>query len=93
MKAGGVSRGSLWCAMAEAIRDPARFFAGSEVSIRERAGFAQRSITANGVTYLENIYEDEPPGEILTASWSAAPGPTESASMPCARTSLRWSPA
>merc|ERR1712241_577168 len=49
----------------ESIRDPARFFACSDVSIKECAGFVQRTITANGETYLENIYEDEPSCEIV----------------------------
>ena len=61
----GVSHDSLWRAMMESIRDPARFFACSDVSIKECAGFVQRTITANGETYLENIYEDEPSCEIV----------------------------
>ena len=51
--------------MMELVRDPARFFACSDVSIKECAGFVQRTITANGETYLENIYEDEPSCEIV----------------------------
>merc|ERR550525_1464506 len=42
----GVSHDSLWRAMMESIRDPARFFACSDVSIKECAGFVQRTITA-----------------------------------------------
>merc|ERR1712073_14447 len=61
----GVSHDSLWRAMTSSIRDPARFFACSDVSIKECAGFVQRTITANGETYLENIYEDEPSCEIV----------------------------
>merc|ERR1719195_1594478 len=61
----GVSHDSLWRAMMESIRDPARFFACSDVSIKECAGFVQRTITANGETYPENIYEDEPSCEIV----------------------------
>merc|ERR1712117_268152 len=61
----GVSHDSLWRAMTSSIRDPARFFACSDVSIKECAGFVQRTITANGETYVENIYEDEPSCEIV----------------------------
>merc|ERR1712012_1188444 len=61
----GVSHDSLWRSMMESIRDPARFFACSNVSIKECAGFVQRTITANGETYAENIYEDEPSCEIV----------------------------
>merc|ERR1711992_181458 len=51
--------------MIESIRDPARFFACSDVSIKECQGFVQRTITASGETYLENIYCDEPSCEIV----------------------------
>merc|ERR1719210_2248937 len=61
----GVSHDSLWRSMAESIRDPARFFACSDVAIKECNGFVQRTITANGETYLENIYCDEPSCEIV----------------------------
>merc|ERR1711884_279471 len=61
----GVSHDSLWRSMMESIRDPARFFACSNVSIKECQGFVQRTITANGETYLENIYSDEPSCEIV----------------------------
>merc|ERR1712073_300597 len=61
----GVSHDSLWRAMTSSIRDPARFFACSDVSIKEGAGFVQRTITANGETYVENIYADEPSCEIV----------------------------
>jgi len=61
----GVSHDSLWRSMMESIREPARFFACSNVSIKECKGFMQRTITANGETYLENIYCDEPSCEIV----------------------------
>ena len=61
----GVSHDSLWRAMTSSIRDPARFFACSDVSTKECAGFAQRTTTANGETHPENIYEDEPSCEIV----------------------------
>merc|ERR1712209_282125 len=61
----GVSHDSLWRAMTSSIRDPARFFACSDVSFKECAGFVQRTWAANGETYLENIYEDEPSCEIV----------------------------
>merc|ERR1719346_619547 len=61
----GVSHDSLWRSMMESIRDPARFFACSDVSIKECQGFVQRTITANGETYIENIYSDEPSCEIV----------------------------
>merc|ERR1719373_314136 len=48
----------------ESIREPARFYSCSNVSIKECTGFVQRKITANGETYLENIYCDEPSCEI-----------------------------
>merc|ERR1712127_686564 len=49
----------------ESIREPARFFACSNVSIQECKGFLQRTLTANGQTCLENIYCDEPSCEIV----------------------------
>ena len=61
----GVSHDSLWRSMTESIREPARFFACSDVSLLECKGFVQRKITANGETYLENIYCDEPSCEIV----------------------------
>merc|ERR1712012_364740 len=61
----GVSHDSLWRSMMESIRDPARFFSCSDVSIKECQGFVQRMITANGETYIENIYSDEPSCEIV----------------------------
>jgi len=61
----GVSHDSMWRAMMESIRDPARFFACSDVKLQECAGFVQRTVTANGETYTENIYEDEPSCEIV----------------------------
>merc|ERR1719330_805094 len=47
------------------IRDPARFFSCSGVSIKECNGFVQRTMTANGETYIENIYSDEPSCELV----------------------------
>ncbi|MFC4290722.1 hypothetical protein ACFOYZ_29680, partial [Neobacillus cucumis] len=61
----GVSHDSLWRSMMTSIRAPARFFACSDVSIKECQGFVQRTITANGETYIENIYSDEPSCEIV----------------------------
>merc|ERR1719512_497670 len=61
----GVSHDSIWRSMMESIREPARFFACSDVSIKECQGFVQRTITANGETYIENIYSDEPSCEIV----------------------------
>merc|ERR1712127_133735 len=49
----------------ESIREPARFFACSDVSIKECQGFLQRTITVNGETYVENICCDEPSCEIV----------------------------
>jgi hypothetical protein len=61
----GVSHDSLWRSITESIREPARFYACSDVSIKECAGFVQRTLTANGETYVENIYSDEPSCEIV----------------------------
>merc|ERR1719446_1688171 len=61
----GVSHDTLWRSMMESIREPSRFFACSDVSIKECKGFVQRTITANGETYIENIYCDEPSCEIV----------------------------
>merc|ERR1711963_977426 len=61
----GVSHDSLWRSMMLSIRDPARFFSCSGVSIKECAGFVQRTITAGSETYLENIYSDEPSCELV----------------------------
>merc|ERR1719210_1719803 len=47
------------------IRDPARFFSCSGVSIKECAGFVQRTITAGSETYVENIHADEPSCELV----------------------------
>ena len=51
--------------MMESIRDPARFFDCSDVSIKECQGFAQRTVTANGETHIEDSYSEEPSGEIV----------------------------
>merc|ERR1712117_45886 len=61
----GVSHDSLWRSMMLSIRDPARFFSCSGVSIKECAGFVQRTITAGSETYVENIYADEPSCELV----------------------------
>jgi len=61
----GVSHDSLWRSMMLSIRDPARFFPCSGVSITECKGFAQRTITTGSETYIENIYSDEPACEIV----------------------------
>merc|ERR1711963_137410 len=61
----GVSHDSLWRSMMLSIRDPARFFPCSSVSIRECTGFVQRTITAGSETYIENIYSDEPSCELV----------------------------
>merc|ERR1712027_293272 len=61
----GLSHDSLWRSMMISIRDPARFFPCSDVSIKECAGFVQRTITAGSETYIENIYSDEPSCEIV----------------------------
>merc|ERR1712242_657055 len=61
----GVSHDSLWRSMMESIREPSRFYACSDVAIKECNGFVQRTITANGETYVENIYSDEPSCEIV----------------------------
>merc|ERR1712127_462096 len=61
----GVSHDSLWRSMMENIREPARFFACSGVSIKENKDFVQRTLTANGETFTENIYCDEASCEIV----------------------------
>merc|ERR1712038_1409174 len=61
----GVSHDSLWRSMMLSIRDPARFFSCSGVSIKECSGFVQRTITAGSETYLENIYTDETSCEMV----------------------------
>merc|ERR1719210_1569942 len=61
----GVSHDALWRSMMESIREPARFFPCSDVSVKECKGFVQRTLTANGETYLENIYTDESSREIV----------------------------
>merc|ERR1712241_1015550 len=61
----GVSHDSLWRSMILSIRDPARFFPCSGVSIKECAGFVQRTITTGSETYIENIYVDEPSNELV----------------------------
>merc|ERR1740123_1129326 len=60
-----VSHDALWRSMLLSIREPARFFPCSGVSIKECNGFVQRTITAGSETYLENIYSDEPACEII----------------------------
>mmetsp|Transcript_50457 Transcript_50457/g.161505 ORF Transcript_50457/g.161505 Transcript_50457/m.161505 type:complete len:670 (-) Transcript_50457:171-2180(-) len=61
----GVSHDSLWRAMLESIREPSRFFNCSDVSIKDCRGFVQRTLSANGVTYTENICDDEASCEIV----------------------------
>merc|ERR1711963_1099574 len=61
----GVSHESLWRSMMLSIRDPARFFSCSGVSVKECVGFVQRTITAGSETFLENIYADEPSCELV----------------------------
>merc|ERR550534_1369354 len=51
--------------MMASIREPTRFFSCSDVQILERQGFVQRTLTANGETYLENIYADDASCEIV----------------------------
>merc|ERR1712241_1511559 len=60
----GVSHDALWRSMMLSIREPARFFPCTGISIKECNGFVQRTITAGSETYLENIYSDEPSCEI-----------------------------
>merc|ERR1712203_1024413 len=61
----GVSHDALWRSILSSLRDPARFYPCSGVSIAERQGFIQRTLTANGETYTENIYDDEASCEIV----------------------------
>jgi len=61
----GVSHDAMWRSMMESIREPARFFPCSGVSIQECQGFVQRTLTASGETYTENIYDDEASCEIV----------------------------
>merc|ERR1719215_471219 len=61
----GASHDSLWRSMMLSVRDPARFFPCSGVSIKECRGYVQRTITTVSETYLENIYSDEPSCEIV----------------------------
>merc|ERR1719433_2428826 len=61
----GVSHDSLWRSMMASIREPARYFTCSDVSFKECKGFVQRTLTANGETYIENIYDDEPSCELV----------------------------
>merc|ERR1719195_215903 len=49
----------------ESIGEPSRFYACSDVAIKECNGFVQRTLTANGETYVENIYSDEPSCELV----------------------------
>ena len=61
----GVAHDSLWRSMTESTREPARFFACSDVAIKECKGIVQRTMTASGETYVEFIYFDEPYCEIV----------------------------
>jgi len=60
-----VSHDSLWRSMMLSLREPARFFPCSGVSIKECNGFVQRTITTGSETYSENISDDEPSCEIV----------------------------
>ena len=60
-----VSHDALWRSMMISIREPARFYPCSGVSIKECSGFVQWTITAGSETYLENIYSDETSCEII----------------------------
>jgi len=61
----GVTHDSMWRALVESIREPQRFFQVSGVSISDRPGYIQRTLTANGQTYTENIYVIEQAYELL----------------------------
>merc|ERR550532_3258900 len=61
----GVSHDNLWRSMMLSVRDPARFFPCSGVSIKECNGFVQRTLTAGSETYIENIYTDESSCEMI----------------------------
>ena len=49
----------MWRSVMEFTCEPARLFPCSGVSFREKQGYVQRTLTANGETYTENIYHDE----------------------------------
>ena len=60
-----VTHDSVWQSMILSIRDPARFFPCSGVSITECTGFVQCAITTGSGTYIVNIYEDGPACELV----------------------------
>merc|ERR1719197_1149750 len=65
-----VSHDAMWRAMIEAIREPERFMPVSDVSFKAVTGTGgkpcvQRTMTASGKTFTENIYEDEASCEIV----------------------------
>lgn len=61
----GVSHDAMWRAMLASIREPGRFFDCSLLSIKDCDGYVQRTMTVNGETYTEKIFEDEASHEIV----------------------------
>jgi len=61
----GVSHDNLWRAMLQSIREPGRFYDCSGVSINDCRGYVQRTMTANGQTSTDNVYDDESSCEIV----------------------------
>jgi len=62
----GVSHDALWRSMMASVRDPARFFDCSEVSVEECKGCVRRELLiAHGEASLEHIYVDEPSCEVV----------------------------
>merc|ERR1719422_1070702 len=55
----GVSHDDLWRAMLKSIREPQAFYQCSGVSITDCKGFVQRTMTVNGASTTENIFEEE----------------------------------
>lgn len=61
----GVSHDALWKSMCECIREPGRFVEGVKVeSMKDCAGYVQRTMTAGGKTISENVYAYEAQCEI-----------------------------
>ena len=51
-----VSAGALWRSIVQSFREPASSFRCHDASTKECQGFAQRTLTVNGETLIENIY-------------------------------------
>jgi len=61
----GIPHDAMWRAILESIREPAKFMSVTNVSVSEGDGCVRRTMTANGQSRTENIYEYEGACEVV----------------------------